>query len=111
MNKIKFFAAASLLLVLQACAPEAPRVRVQNQYQQIADVALKPPSGSTININDVGAGAQTGYIEIPASKFEVDVNIENTNEDVTTFFQSYDDETYTIVIESTSPPSAKVKKP
>ena len=52
------------------------------------DVALKPPSGSTININDVSAGAQTGFIEVPESSYEVDVNVENVSEDATTFFQA-----------------------
>jgi hypothetical protein len=97
-----------LLLGFVACNPEAPRVRVQNQNQEIVDVALKPPSGSTININDVSAGAQTGFIEVPSSNYEVDVNVENVSEDATTFFQADEDGNYTIIVANTSPPTVTV---
>lgn len=97
-----------LLLGFVACNPEAPRVRVDNQNQEIVDVALKPPSGSTININDVSAGAQTGFIEVPPSNYEVDVNVENISQDATTFFQADEDGNYTIIVLNTSPPTVTV---
>jgi len=100
-----------LLLGFTACTPEAPRVRVQNQNQEIVDVALKPPSGSTININDVSVGAQTGYIEVPSSSYEVDVNVENVSPNITTFFQADEDGKYTIIVTNTSPPIVRVNQP
>ena len=102
--------AALLLITLAACSPEAPRVRVQNQNQEIVDVALKPPSGSTININDVSAGNETSFIEVPASSFEVDVNVENVSPNITTFFQADEDGNYTIIVTNTVPPTVRVNK-
>lgn len=99
-----------LLLGFAACTPEAPKVRVQNQNQEIVDVALKPPSGSTININDVSAGNETSYIEVPSSNYEVDVNVENVSSNITTFFQADEDGNYTIVVSNASPPSLRVNK-
>lgn len=101
---------AALLFVFVACNPEAPKVRVQNQNSQIADVALKPPSGSTININDVSPGAQTSYIEVPSSNYEVDINIENVSPNITTHFFAEEDNSYTIVVSNTTPPSVIVRK-
>ena len=97
-----------LLLGFVACAPEAPRVRVENQNQEIVDVALKPPSGSTININDVGFVAQTRYLEVPSSNYEVDVNVENVSPNATTFFRADEDGNYTIIVANTSPPTVRV---
>jgi hypothetical protein len=97
-----------ILLGFAACTPEAPRIRVQNQNQEIVDVALKPPSGSTININDVSASAQTGYIEVPSSNYEVDVNVENVSPNATTFFRADKDGNYTIIVTNTSPPTVRV---
>lgn len=93
-----------------ACTPESPRVRVQNQNSEIVDVALKPPSGSTINLNDVSAGNQTAYIEVPVSNYEVDVNVENTTPNVTTHFRADEDGNYTIVVSNTVPPTVTVKQ-
>lgn len=108
--RTKILLIAGLLFVFIACNPEAPKVRVQNQNAQVADVALKPPSGSTININDVSAGAQTSYIEVPSSNYEVDVNIENVSPDITTHFYAEEDNSYTIVVSNTTPPTVIVRK-
>jgi hypothetical protein len=107
----KLLILTGLLLGLSACAPESPRVRVQNQNQEIVDVALKPPSGSTINIDDVSAGVQTSYIEVPSSNYEVDVNVENISPNITTFFQADEDGNYTIIVANTSPPTFRVNQP
>lgn len=100
-----------LMVIITGCNPEAPRVRVQNQNQNIIDVALKPPSGRTININDVSSTGQTNYIEVPGSQYEVDINIENNNVDLTTFFQADEDETYTIIVDNATTPSVRIIKP
>jgi len=101
----------TFLIGLSACSADPPRVRVQNQRQEIVDVALKPPSGSTININDVGPGAATGYIDVPTSQYEVDANVENVSPHATTHFTADEDQTYTVVILNTSPPTVTVGKP
>lgn len=108
MKKVIVLAAA-VLMILAACNPESPRVRVQNQNSQIIDVALKPPSGSTININDVSGGNQTSYIEVTSSNYEVDVNIENVSSNITTHFQAEEDNSYTIIVSNTTPPTVIVR--
>lgn len=101
--------AVLMLITLAACSPESPRVKVQNQNSQVVDVALKPPSGSTININDISSGNETSYIEVPTSNYEVDVNIENVTPNVTTHFLAEDDGSYTIVVSSSTPPAVNVR--
>jgi ABC-type proline/glycine betaine transport system substrate-binding protein len=101
--------AALMLITLAACSPESPRVKVQNQNSQVVDVAIKPPSGSTININDVGGGNETSYIEVPVSNYEVDVNVENVTPNVTTHFRAEDDGSYTIVVSNSTPAAVNVR--
>ncbi len=108
MKRIIIFIAVIFVSIV-ACSKELPRVRVQNQHSQVVDVALKPPSGSTININDVSGSSQTSYIEVPPSNYEVDVNIENISSKITTHFLAEEDKSYTIVVENTSPPVVKVR--
>lgn len=100
--------AALMLITLAACSPESPRVKVQNQNSQVVDVAIKPPSGSTININDVEGGNETSYIEVPVSNYEVDVNVENVTPNVTTHFWAEDDGSYTIVVSNSTPAAVNV---
>jgi len=101
--------AALILISVVACSPESPRVKVQNQNSQVVDIALKPPSGSTININDISGGNETSYIEVPTSNYEVDVNVENTTPNVTTHFRADEDGNYTIVISNSVPATVSVK--
>ena len=101
--------AALLLISFAACSTEPPRVKVQNQNSQVVDVALKPPSGSTININDVSGGKETLYIEVPVSNYEVDVNVENVSPNITTHFRAEDDGNYTIVVTNSTPPTVNVR--
>jgi len=101
--------AALILIGFVACSPESPRVRVQNQNSQVIDVALKPPSGSTININDVSGGNETSYIEVPTSNYEVDVNVENVSPNVTTHFQAEEDGSYTIIVSNSTPPTVNIR--
>ena len=101
--------ATFVLIIFTACSPESPKVKVQNQNSEVVDVALKPPSGSTININDVSAGNETSPIEIPASNYEVDVNAENVTPNVTTHFRADEDESYTIIISNTAPPTVTIR--
>ena len=106
----KIMIAAIALITIAACTPESPKVRVQNQNSQVVDVALKPPSGSTININDVSGGNETSYIEVPSSNYEVDVNVENISPNITTHFRADEEGNYTIVVSNTVPPSVNVRQ-
>ena len=102
---------ATILIGVLGCSKDPPKVRASNQRPTTAHVQLKPPSGSTININNVGPGSTTGYIEVPESQYEVDVNIENVSASATTFFTASEDESYTIVVLNTDPPTARVDSP
>jgi|CXWK01.1.fsa_nt_gi hypothetical protein len=99
-----------ILSTIVACTPESPRVQVQNNSSQVVDVALKPPSGSTININDVSGGNKTSYIEVPSSNYEVDVNVENVTPSATTHFRVDEDGNYTIVVSNTTPPTISIRQ-
>ena len=99
----------ALFIGLMACNPELPQIRVQNQNTQVVDVALKPPSGSTININEVSGGNESSYIEVPTSNYEVDVNVENVTPNVTTHFLAEEDGSYTIVVSDSTPPTVNVR--
>jgi hypothetical protein len=103
--------AAAIFISAGGCSKDPPKVRASNQRPTVADVQLKPPSGSTVNINDVGPSSTTGYIEVPESQYEVDVNIENVSASATTFFTASEDESYTIVVLNTDPPTARVDSP
>ena len=106
----KIIIAAIALITIAACTPESPRVRVQNQNSQVVDVALKPPSGSTININDISGGNETSYIQVPSSNYEVDVNVENITPNITTHFRADEDGSYTIVVSNTVSPAVNIRQ-
>ncbi len=93
------------------CSKDKPKVRVSNQRNDITDVQLKRQSGNTVNINDVGANATTGYIEVDVSNYEVDAKPENVSGNATTFFNAQEDKLYTIVVLNTTPPSVRVQEP
>ena len=101
----------TILISVVGCSEDAPMVRVSNQRPTVADVQLKPPSGSTVNINDVGPNSTTGYIEVPTSQYEVDANVENVSTSATTFFTAAEDEFHTIVVLNTDPPTLRVDRP
>ena len=110
-NFVRYIIVAGLLLCLSSCSNDPPRVRVSNQRQEITDVQLKRSSGTTVNINDVGPGSTTGYIEVSVSPYEVDAKVENVSPSATTFFTADEDETYTVVVLNTTPPTVRVDKP
>lgn len=100
-----------LLIGLIGCSSDRPRVRVSNQRAEITDVQLKRSSGNTYNLNDVGPNIATGYIEVDPSNFEVDAKVEGLSSSATTYFTAYEDESYTIVVLNTTPPTLRVDKP
>lgn len=104
-------AALVLCIIMIGCSKDKPRVRVDNQRNDITDVQLKRSSGNTYNINDVGHHAKTSYIEVDVSNYEVDAKPEGVSGNATTHFVAEEDETYTVVVLNTTPPSVRVDKP
>lgn len=112
MNRfIKMLIVPALLIGLSACSSDPPRVRVASQRPEITDIQLKRSSGNTININDVGPNSTTGYINVDPSNYEVDAKVEGVSPSATTFFTADEDESYTIVVLDTNPPTLRVDRP
>jgi hypothetical protein len=102
---------SSLLIGLASCSSDPPRVRILNQRSEITDVQLKRSSGNTYNFNDVGPSSTTGYTEVEPSSFEVDAKVEGVSPSATTFFSAVEDETYTVVVINSNPPTVRVDRP
>ncbi len=100
-----------LLISLASCSTDPPRVRISNQRTEITDVQLKRSSGNTYNFNDVGASSATGYTEVEPSNYEVDAKVEGISASATSYFTADEDESYTVVILNTTPPTVRVDKP
>jgi hypothetical protein len=111
VRNILIIAATATLIGLVGCSKDKPKVRVTNQRGDITDVQLKRSAGNTYNINDVGANATTGYIEVDVSNYEVDAKPENVSGNATTFFNAQEDKLYTIVVLNTTPPTVRVQEP
>ncbi len=107
----RYLFVSGLLLSLSACASDPPRVRVSNQRSEITDVQLKRSRGNTYNFNDVGRSSATGYIEVEQSAYEVDAKPEGVSPSATTFFTADEDQSYTVVVINTTPPTVRVDKP
>lgn len=94
-----------------SCTSDPPKVRVSNQRAEITDIQLKRSNGNTYNINDVGPNTSTKYIEVEPSNYEVDGKVEGISPSATTFFSASEDESYTIVVINSNPPTLRVDKP
>jgi hypothetical protein len=105
------FAVFALLVSVGGCSKDKPKVRVSNQRDDVTDVQLKRQSGNTVNINDVGRNSTTGYIEVDVSNYEVDAKPEGVSGNATTFFMAEEDNSYTIVVLNTTPPTVRVDTP
>lgn len=108
---LRRFSLVIILIGLSACSTDPPKVRVSNQRAEVTDVQLKRSSGNTYNFNDIGAGTSTGYVEVESSTYEVEAKVEGISESATTFFTAGEDESYTVVVMNSTPPTVRVDKP
>ncbi|MER3525279.1 MAG: hypothetical protein C4326_14865 [Ignavibacteria bacterium] len=109
MRAYLYIACVAVLLLPLACAKEKPKVRVENRRAELIDVQLKRQQGSTINFNDVGGGATTGFVEVDRATYELDVKVEGLSTDATTFFTAEEDKQYGVVVPKTTPPSVRIE--
>lgn len=107
----RYLIISAVALGIAACSSDPPRVRVSNQRSEVVDVQLKRSSGNTYNYNDVGAASTTGYIDVETTSYEVDAKVEGISASATTFFGASEDETYTVVVLDTDPPTVRVDQP
>lgn len=108
---VSIVTSALLTVNLAGCSKDKPQVRILNQRNEIVDVQLKRQSGNTYNFNDIGGNSTTGYTDLEASSYEVDVKVKVISASATTFFSAGENETYTIIIQNTKPPTVRVVKP
>lgn len=105
------FTLVIVLVSLSACSTDPPKVRVSNQRAEVTDVQLKRSSGNTYNFNDIGAGTSSGYVEVETATYEVEAKVEGVSESATTFFTAAEDQSYTVVVMNSSPPTVRVDNP
>lgn len=105
-----FFAAAclSIGMILAGCSSDPPSVRVNNQRTTKVNTQVKPVVGNTININDIAAGATSGYTDIGEGRHDVTVTIQSESESPTASFTAENDNNYTVVVLATTPPTLRI---
>jgi hypothetical protein len=103
-----FFAGAVFFLSLFGCAEEDPQVRIRNERIDKANVQLQTTGGNTVNINDVGSGAVSGYLTVASGNAVATAVIQNVSVSPTVSFMCNMDEKYTVVILNDSIPSLRV---
>ncbi|MFA7228094.1 MAG: hypothetical protein WC061_03580 [Melioribacteraceae bacterium] len=99
-----------LVFTSVACSSEPPSVRVVNQRPTKANVQVKLENSSTININDVAAGASTSYQEITEGAVLVTAVIQNDAVSPTISFNADRDKNISIVVQNTNPPALRIDK-
>ncbi len=100
---------ALILLMVVACSEEDPSVRVRNDLEVKVNVQLKPDAGSTMNINDVEGGTQTGLMTIQEGWWTASASVQSSSAEPEARFEAKNDMNYTIVIINTSPPTMEVQ--
>jgi hypothetical protein len=101
--------AAAGLLGLAACSDNLPTVKVHNENTVKANVSFKPDSGSTVNINDVAAGATSAAQTIPEGDIRVTVAMNSGNSPADTTFSAVKNKTYVAVISSDAAPTLTIE--
>lgn len=115
MNKLITFASICLLLGYLSCSssndPKPPQFRVKNDGSTKASLQVKTSDGNTININNVASGTTSAYQGVAAGLVEITVNIDGDPTDYTASFTAVNNQTFTIVISATIPPTVSVVSP
>lgn len=92
--------------------PENPaKFRVQNNRATDASLQVKTSGGNTININNVKPAATSDYQEVATGQVDITVNIQGVSEQYTAGFRAEINQSYTVVVANTTPPSINVISP
>lgn len=67
-----------LALVLAGCSSNSS-IRIVNNLSGKINVSLQPAAGSTLNVNDVSAGATTTYYDVPEGNVRIHISTSGTN--------------------------------
>jgi hypothetical protein len=101
----------AFIIALTSCSDDPdPKFRIHNERLNKANVQLQTSGGNTININDVEPGQVTAYQSASIGNITVTAVIQNESVSPTITFNAVVDENYTIVIQTTNPPSLRVDR-
>ena len=101
----------AFIMTIISCSDDTdPIFRIHNEQLNKANVQLQTSGGSTININNVEPGQVTVYQSVSVGSITVTAVIQNESVSPTTNFNAAYDEHYTIVIQTTNPPSLRVDR-
>lgn len=108
------FIALAFIISLPGCSTSpdnAAYFRVYNARLTKASVQVKTSGGNTININDVESGVTTSYQDAALGSIEVTAGIQSESVSPTATFVVQSSSSYTIVVDTTTPPSLKIISP
>ncbi len=122
MKYLSLVIAAFLLISISGCAGGGfvpskqggipPTFRVQNTCNSDASLQVKTSGGNTININNVAPGTISAYQNVEPGIVEVTVVLQGqTNNPYTGTFVAVNNQTFTVVLKPTTPPSITVVSP
>lgn len=101
----------AFIIALTSCSNDVdPKFQIHNERLNKANVQLQTTGGNTININDVEPGQVTVYQSASIGDITVTAVIQNESVSPTITFNAVVDENYTIVIQTTNPPSLRVDR-
>lgn len=113
MQKLINFVLVVVLIASVSCSddPAQPQFRVKNDRSTDASLQVKTSAGNTININNVAGGTTSAYQAVAAGLVEITVSIQGEPDDFEATFVAVTDQTFTIVVANTTPPTINVVNP
>ena len=100
-----------LLISLQACSDDPPQFRIRNDRSTKANLQIKTSGGNTININDVEPGTVTAYQQAAEGSIEATASLQGETISPMVSFNASNDESYTIIVVTTTSPTLVVVSP
>jgi len=107
---IRILSFAFIITIIGCSDDTDPNFRIYNERSNKANVQIQTSGGNTININDVESGQVTAYQSVSVGNITVTAGIQNEPVSPTITFNAAFDEKYTIVIQTTNPPSLRVDR-
>ncbi|MCU0412092.1 MAG: hypothetical protein MUF82_06140 [Bacteroidetes bacterium] len=114
MKTISTILIIALLAVIGGCSsdPDAPpRFRVKNDRSTDASLKVQTSGGNTININNVAPGTTSAYQDVAPGQVDVTVTIQGEQGDFTASWVASTNQSYTIVVANTTPPTVGIVIP
>jgi len=103
-----------LMMSVVACSTDPenpPKFRVRNDRATDASLQVKTSGGNTININNVAPGTTSAYQEVATGQVDITVTIQGQSGQYTAGFLAQINQSYTVVVANTTPPSINVISP